>query len=259
VKGGAAGGGYAQVVPMEDINLHFTGDSTPSPVPTTALGDADAHLHNGNALGIDVRRVIWPRTIDMTTGPAQHHRGAGWRERRPAREDRFVIVPGSEIMAILALTTGIDDLETRLARIIVGLRGDKSAVRASDLKAHGAMTLCSKTPSIRIWYRRSKATRARALRAVRNIAHGCNSVLATQLVSRWATSCSPKPASARTSALRSSWTSSAASRPQAGGGDHRRDVRALKMHGGLKKDQLGTPDPGAVQRVLRTCAATFVT
>src|SRR2546429_164726 len=146
VQGGAAGGGYSQVVPMEDINLHFTGDFHAVTSAHNLLSAMlDAHLHHGNALGIDVRRVIWPRTIDMNDRALRSIIvGLGGVNGGPTREDRFVIVPGSEIMAILALATGIDDLEARLARIIVGLHGDKSAVRASDLKAHGAMTLLLK-------------------------------------------------------------------------------------------------------------------
>src|SRR5439155_8738457 len=98
----------------------------------------DAHLHHGNALGIDVRRVTWPRTIDMNDRALRNIIvGLGGVSGGPMREERFVIVPGSEIMAILALATGLEDLESRLARIIVWLRGDKTAVRASDLKAQG--------------------------------------------------------------------------------------------------------------------------
>src|SRR2546427_10625042 len=146
VKGGAAGGGYAQVVPMEDINLHFTGDFHAIASAHNLLSAMlDAHLHHGNALGIDVRRVTWPRTIDMNDRALRNIIvGLGGLSGGPMREERFVIVPGSEIMAILALATGLEDLEARLARIIVGLRGDKTAVRASDLKAQGAMTLLLK-------------------------------------------------------------------------------------------------------------------
>src|SRR5438445_2864121 len=184
VKGGAAGGGYSQVVPMEDINLHFTGDFHAVTSAHNLLSAMlDAHLHHGNALGIDVRRVIWPRTIDMNDRALRSIIvGLGGVNGGPTREDRFVIVPGSEIMAILALATGIDDLEARLARIIVGLHGDKSAVRASDLKAHGAMTLLLKdaiNPNLVQTLEGGPALVHCG--PFGNIAHGCNSVLATQL------------------------------------------------------------------------------
>ncbi len=180
VKGGAAGGGYSQVVPMEDINLHFTGDFHAIASAHNLLSAMlDAHLHHGNALGIDVRRVIWPRTIDMNDRALRNVIvGLGGVNGGPAREERYVIIPGSEIMAILAVATGLQDLEARLARIIVALRGDKTAVRASDLKAQGAMTLLLKdaiNPNL------------------------------------WRTSCSPRGGSGRTSAPRNSSTSSAGS------------------------------------------------
>ena len=127
VKGGAAGGGYAQVVPMEDINLHFTGDFHAVATAHNLLSAMlDAQLHHGNALGLDVRRIIWPRTIDMNDRALRSIVvGLGGVNGGPTREERFVIIPGSEVMAILALATGVADLETRLARIIVGLRGDR--------------------------------------------------------------------------------------------------------------------------------------
>jgi len=139
VKGGAAGGGYAQVVPMEDINLHFTGDFHAIASAHNLLSAIlDSHLHHGNVLGLDTRRITWPRTIDMNDRALRNVIvGLGGLNAGPAREERFVIIPGSEIMAIMALATGIEDLEQRLARIIVGLTPDKKAVRASDLKAQG--------------------------------------------------------------------------------------------------------------------------
>src|SRR5437667_2747041 len=143
VKGGAAGGGYAQVVPMDDINLHFTGDFHAITSAHNLLSAMlDAHLHHGHALGIDVRRVTWPRTIDMNDRALRNIIvGLGGVSGGPMREERFVIVPGSEIMAILALATGLADLEARLARIIVGCRGDNTACRAIDLKPQGDMTM----------------------------------------------------------------------------------------------------------------------
>ena len=125
VKGGAAGGGYAQVVPMEDINLHFTGDFHAIASAHNLLSAMlDAHLHHGNALGLDTRRITWPRTIDMNDRALrQIIVGLGGMNGGPTREERFVIIPGSEVMAIMALATSLADLETRLARIIVGLTG----------------------------------------------------------------------------------------------------------------------------------------
>src|SRR5258707_6581902 len=123
VKGGAAGGGYAQVVPMEDINLHFTGDFHAIATAHNLLSAMlDAQLHHGNALGLDVRRIIWPRTIDTNDRALRSIIvGLGGVNGGPTREERFVIIPGSEVMAILALATGVADLEQRLARVIVGL------------------------------------------------------------------------------------------------------------------------------------------
>ena len=252
VKGGAAGGGYAQVVPMEDINLHFTGDFHAITSAHNLLSAMlDAHLHNGNALGIDVRRVIWPRTIDMNDRALRSIIvGLGGVNGGPVREDRFVIVPGSEIMAILALATGIDDLETRLARIIVGLRGDKSAVRASDLKAHGAMTLLLKdaiNPNLVQTLEGGPALVHCG--PFGNIAHGCNSVLATQLglalgdILLTEAGFGADLGAEKFVDIKCRF---AGLKPEAA--IIVATVRALKMHGGLKKDQLGTPDPGAVQR-----------
>ena len=252
VKGGAAGGGYAQVVPMEDINLHFTGDFHAITSAHNLLSAMlDAHLHHGNALGIDVRRVIWPRTIDMNDRALRSIIvGLGGVNGGPAREDRFVIVPGSEIMAILALATGIDDLETRLARIIVGLRGDKSAVRASDLKAHGAMTLLLKdaiNPNLVQTLEGGPALVHCG--PFGNIAHGCNSVLATKLglalgdILLTEAGFGADLGAEKFVDIKCRF---AGLKPEAA--IIVATVRALKMHGGLKKDQLGTPDPGAVQR-----------
>jgi len=252
VKGGAAGGGYAQVVPMEDINLHFTGDFHAITSAHNLLSAMlDAHLHHGNALGIDVRRVIWPRTIDMNDRALRSIIvGLGGVNGGPAREDRFVIVPGSEIMAILALATGIDDLETRLARIIVGLRGDKSAVRASDLKAHGAMTLLLKdaiNPNLVQTLEGGPALVHCG--PFGNIAHGCNSVLATKLglalgdILLTEAGFGADLGAEKFVDIKCRF---AGLKPEAA--IIVATVRALKMHGGLMKDQLGTPDPGAVQR-----------
>src|SRR6188768_2438624 len=126
VKGGASGGGYAQVVPMDEINLHFTGDFHAITSAHNLLSAMlDNHLHQGNALGLDLRRITWPRTIDMNDRALRSIIvGMGGLNGGPTREDRFVIVPGSEIMAILCLATDLQDLERRLASIIVGLTRD---------------------------------------------------------------------------------------------------------------------------------------
>src|SRR5436853_150131 len=135
VKGGAAGGGYAQVVPMEDINLHFTGDFHAIASAHNLLSAMlDAHLHHGNALGVDVRRVTWPRTIDMNDRALRNVIvGLGGLNAGPTREERYVIIPGSEVMAILALASGLQDLEAAI--IVVTVRAVKmhGGVKKEDL------------------------------------------------------------------------------------------------------------------------------
>jgi formate--tetrahydrofolate ligase len=185
VKGGAAGGGYAQVVPMDDINLHFTGDfhaiSTAHALLAALL---DNHLQQGNALGIDPRRITWPRTIDMNDRALRNCIiGLGGVGDGIPREEHFVIIPASEIMAIVALATSPQDLEERLARIIVGSTAGASRrpVTAGELRATGAMALLLKD-----------AIRPNLVQTLEggpafvhagpfgNIAHGCNSILATR-------------------------------------------------------------------------------
>ncbi|HWC73358.1 MAG TPA: formate--tetrahydrofolate ligase [Gemmatimonadales bacterium] len=252
VKGGAAGGGYAQVVPMEDINLHFTGDFHAIASAHNLLSAmVDAHLHHGNALGLDVRRIIWPRTIDMNDRALRNIIvGLGGLSGGPMREERFVIIPGSEIMAILALATGIGDLEQRIARIIVGLRPDKTPGRASDLKAEGAMTLLLKDAL--------KPNLVQTLEGgpalvhcgpFGNIAHGCNSVLATKLglaLSEIVLTEAGFGADLGAEKFFDIKCRFAGLKPEAA--IIVATVRALKMHGGIKKDQLALPDPAAVQR-----------
>jgi len=185
VKGGAAGGGYAQVLPMEDINLHFTGDFHAIASAHALLAAMlDNHLHQSNALGIDPRRITWPRTIDMSDRALRDCViGLGGVANGVAREERWVIIPASEVMAIVALATGPEDLEQRLGRIIVGSTAgaDRRPVRASDLKASGAMAMLLKD-----------AIRPNLVQTLEggpafvhagpfgNIAHGCNSILATR-------------------------------------------------------------------------------
>jgi formate--tetrahydrofolate ligase len=252
VKGGAAGGGYSQVVPMEDINLHFTGDFHAIASAHNLLSAMlDAHLHHGNALGIDTRRVNWPRTIDMNDRALRSIIvGLGGVNGGPTREERFVIVPGSEIMAILALATGIEDLEARLSRIIVGLRGDKTAVRASDLKAQGAMTLLLKdaiNPNLVQTLEGGPALVHCG--PFGNIAHGCNSVVATQLglaLSDIVLTEGGFGADLGAEKFFDIKCRFAGLKPEAA--IIVATVRALKMHGGVKKERLAAADPAAVQR-----------
>ncbi|PYP58658.1 MAG: formate--tetrahydrofolate ligase [Gemmatimonadetes bacterium] len=252
VKGGAAGGGYAQVVPMEDINLHFTGDFHAIASAHNLLSAMlDAHLHHGNALGLDVRRIIWPRTIDMNDRALRNIIvGLGGLSGGPMREERFVIIPGSEIMAILALATGIDDLEERIARIIVGLRPDKTAARASDLKAQGAMTLLLKdaiNPNLVQTLEGGPALVHGG--PFGNIAHGCNSVAATQLgltLSDIVLTEAGFGADLGAEKFFDIKCRFAGLKPEAA--IIVATLRALKMHGGVKKDRLATADPAAVQR-----------
>jgi formate--tetrahydrofolate ligase len=252
VKGGAAGGGYAQVVPMEDINLHFTGDFHAIASAHNLLSAMlDAHLHHGNTLGIDTRRVLWPRTIDMNDRALRNIIvGLGGANGGPTREERYVIIPGSEIMAITALASGIEDLEARLSRIIVGLRGDKTAVRASDIKAHGAMTLLLKdaiNPNLVQTLEGGPALVHCG--PFGNIAHGCNSVVATQLglaLSDIVLTEAGFGADLGAEKFFDIKCRFAGLKPEAA--IVVATVRALKMHGGVKKDRLGTADPAAVQR-----------
>ncbi|HKG33303.1 MAG TPA: formate--tetrahydrofolate ligase [Gemmatimonadales bacterium] len=184
VKGGAAGGGYAQVVPMDEINLHFTGDFHAITSAHNLLSAMlDNHLHQGNALGLDPRRITWPRTMDMNDRALRSLViSLGGINAGPVREERFVIVPGSEIMAILALATDLSDLEARIGRIIVGLTRDRKPVTASDLKASGAMTLLLKDAILPNLVQTLEGGPALVhCGPFGNIAHGCNSIVATRL------------------------------------------------------------------------------
>ncbi|WP_289637780.1 formate--tetrahydrofolate ligase, partial [uncultured Adlercreutzia sp.] len=142
IKGGAAGGGYAQVVPMEDINLHFTGDFHAIGAANNLLAAMlDNHIQQGNALGIDVKRITWKRCVDMNDRQLRNViDGLGGRMQGVPREDGFDITVASEVMAVLCLASDIPDLKARLGRIIVGYTYDGKPVTAHDLKAEGAMT-----------------------------------------------------------------------------------------------------------------------
>ena len=185
VKGGAAGGGYSQVIPMDEINLHFTGDfHAISSAHALLSAMLDNHLHHGNALKIDSRRITWPRTIDMNDRALRDCViGLGGVANGNVREERWVIIPASEVMAIVALASDREDLEKRLGRIIVGATAgsERAPVRASDLKAAGAMTLLLKD-AIRPNLVQTLEGGPALVHAgpFGNIAHGCNSVIATK-------------------------------------------------------------------------------
>jgi len=256
VKGGAAGGGYAQVVPMDDINLHFTGDfHAISSAHALLAAMLDNHLHQGNALGIDPRRITWPRTIDMNDRALRNVIvGLGGAADGVPREERFVIIPASEIMAIVALATSPQDLEERLARIIVGSTygSAKRPVTAGELRATGAMALLLKD-----------AIRPNIVQTLEggpafvhagpfgNIAHGCNSILATRSALALADIVVTEAGfgsdlgaekffniKCRMGGLQPEAAVIVAT------------VRSLKMHGGADKKNLGVEDLDALRRGL---------
>jgi formate--tetrahydrofolate ligase len=183
VKGGAAGGGYAQVVPMEDINLHFTGDFGAIQLANNLLAAMlDNHIHHGNELGIDVRRIQWKRVLDMNDRALRDVVvSLGGTANGYPREDGFDIVVASEVMAIFCLATSLEDLKKRLGNIVVGYTREQKPVTARDLQAHGAMTVLLKdalAPNLVQTLENNPAFIHGGPFA--NIAHGCNSVIATQ-------------------------------------------------------------------------------
>lgn len=192
IKGGAAGGGYAQVLPMEDINLHFTGDMHAITSANNLLcAMLDNHLQQGNELGIDPRRVLIKRCLDMNDRALRNIViGMGGKVNGVVREDHFIITVASEVMAILCLASDIDDLKKRLGRILVAYTYDGKPVYASDLKAHGAMTALLKDaikPNLVQTLEGTPAIMHGGPFA--NIAHGCNSVRATKLALKLADYC----------------------------------------------------------------------
>lgn len=252
IKGGAAGGGYAQVVPMEDINLHFTGDFHAITSAHNLLSAMlDNHLHHGNALRVDLRQITWPRTIDMNDRALrQIVIGLGGSTGGVPREERFVITPASEIMAVMALAKDPPDLEERLARIIVAANVDKQPVRARDLNAQGAMTLLLKD-----------ALQPNLVQTLEggpafvhcgpfgNIAHGCNSVIATDLALRLGDIVLTEAGFGADLGAEKFFDikcRGAGLEPEAA--IIVATVRALKLHGGSSKDRLSQPDPAAVER-----------
>ena len=254
VKGGAAGGGYAQIVPMDEINLHFTGDFHAITSAHNLLSAMlDNHLHWGNALGIDPRRITWPRTIDMNDRALRCLVvSLGGINAGPVREERFVIVPGSEIMAILALASDLSDLEARIGRIIVGLTRDRKPVTAGELKAAGAMTLLLKDAILPNLVQTLEGGPALVHAGpFGNIAHGCNSLIATKLALSLGDIVLTEAGfgadlgaekffdiKCRFGGLKPETAVVVAT------------IRALKMHGGVKKDALATPDVAALKRGL---------
>ncbi|HEM5963496.1 TPA: formate--tetrahydrofolate ligase [Streptococcus suis] len=189
IKGGAAGGGYAQVLPMEDINLHFTGDMHAITTANNALSALiDNHIHQGNVIGIDQRRVIWKRVVDLNDRALRKVTvGLGGPLNGIPREDGFDITVASEIMAILCLATDINDLKERLANIVIGYRFDRSPVYVRDLAVEGALTLILKDAIKPNLVQTIYGTPAFVHGGpFANIAHGCNSVLATTTALRLA-------------------------------------------------------------------------
>src|SRR5580692_9512373 len=189
MKGGAAGGGYSQVVPMEDINLHFTGDFGAIALANNLLAALiDNHIHQGNQLGFDVRRVTWRRVVDVNDRALrQIVIGLGGPGNGYPRQDGFDIVVASEVMAIFCLATSVKDLKERLGKIVVGYTAAQKPILARDLQAHGAMTALLRdamAPNVVQTLENNPAFIHGGPFA--NIAHGCNSVMATQTALRLA-------------------------------------------------------------------------
>ncbi len=254
IKGGAAGGGYAQVVPMENINLHFTGDFHAIGAANNLLAAMlDNHIQQGNELNINPKSITWKRAVDMNDRQLRHIvDGLGGEKQGVPREDGFQITVASEIMAIFCLATDIDDLKARLARIVVGYTYDGKPVTASDLKAVGAMAALLKDalkPNLVQTLEHTPALVHGGPFA--NIAHGCNSVIATTTALKLADYVVTEAGfgadlgaekfldlKCRFAGVSPSAVVVVAT------------VRALKMHGGLAKDELGTEDLEALERGL---------
>ncbi len=252
VKGGAAGGGYAQVVPMEDINLHFTGDFHAIGAANNLLAAMlDNHIHQGNALGIDTRKITWKRCVDMNDRQLRYVTdGLGGKANGVPREDGYDITVASEIMAVFCLASSITDLKERLSKIIVGYTYDDKPVTAGDLKAVGAMTALLKDAIKPNLVQTLEGTPAFVHGGpFANIAHGCNSVIATKLALKMGDYTVTEAGfgadlgaekfldiKCRMAGLKPDAVVVVAT------------VRALKMHGGLDKKELGTEDISALER-----------
>ena len=252
VKGGAAGGGYAQVVPMEDINLHFTGDFHAIGAANNLLAAMlDNHIHQGNALGIDTRRITWKRCVDMNDRQLRNVvDGLGGKVNGVPREDGFDITVASEIMAVFCLATSITDLKERLGRIIVGYSYDGKPVTAGDLKAVGAMTALLKDAIKPNLVQTLEGTPAFVHGGpFANIAHGCNSVIATRMAMRlgdYAVTEAGFGADLGAEKFLDIKCRYAGIKPSAV--VMVATVRALKMHGGLAKTELGSENIEALEK-----------
>ena len=252
IKGGAAGGGYAQVVPMDEINLHFTGDfHAISSAHNLLSAMLDNHLHQGNTLDIDQRRITWPRTMDMNDRALRNiNIGLGGPLGGVPREERFVITPASEIMAIMSLAKDMADLEDRLGTIIVGLTRARQPVRARDIHAHGAMTLLLKDALLPNLVQTLEGGPALIhCGPFGNIAHGCNSIIATEMAMRLADIVVTEAGFGADLGAEKFFDIKCRSggfQPEAA--VIVATVRALKLHGGADKKALSDPDPDAVER-----------
>ena len=251
IKGGAAGGGYAQVVPMEDINLHFTGDFHAIGAANNLLAAMlDNHIYQGNSLNIDPRRITWKRCVDMNDRQLRYVTdGLGGRINGVPREDGYDITVASEIMAVFCLSTSIEDLKERLSRIVVAYTYDEKPVTAGDLKAVGAMAALLKDDIKPNLVQTLEGTPALVHGGpFANIAHGCNSVLATKMAMRLSDYAITEAGfgadlgaekfldiKCRMTGLTPSAVVIVAT------------VRALKMHGGLAKTELGTENLEALE------------
>ena len=251
IKGGAAGGGYAQVIPMEDINLHFTGDFHAIGAANNLLAAMlDNHIYQGNSLGIDPRRITWKRCVDMNDRQLRFVTdGLGGRVNGTPREDGFDITVASEIMAVLCLSASLSDLKARLSRIIVGYTYDEKPITAGDLKAEGAMAALLKDALKPNLVQTLEGTPAFVHGGpFANIAHGCNSVIATRTAMKMSDYAITEAGfgadlgaekfldiKCRMAGLTPSCVVIVAT------------VRALKMHGGLAKTELGTENLGALR------------
>ena len=252
IKGGAAGGGYAQVVPMEDINLHFTGDFHAIGAANNLLAAMlDNHIQQGNALGIDVRKITWKRCVDMNDRQLRFIvDGMGGKANGVPREDGFDITVASEIMAVLCLSTSISDLKDRLSKIIVGYTYDDKPVTCGQLKVQGAMTALLKDAIKPNLVQTLEGTPAFVHGGpFANIAHGCNSVMATKMALKmgdYAVTEAGFGADLGAEKFLDIKCRMAGLTPDAV--VIVATVRALKMHGGLDKKQLDTEDLGALEK-----------
>ena len=252
VKGGAAGGGYAQVVPMEDINLHFTGDFHAIGAANNLLAAMlDNHIYQGNSLNIDPRRITWKRCVDMNDRQLRFVTdGLGGRVNGVPREDGYDITVASEIMAVLCLATSITDLKERLSRIIVGYTYDEKPVTAGQLNAAGAMTALLKDALKPNLVQTLEGTPALVHGGpFANIAHGCNSVMATKLAMKlgdYAITEAGFGADLGAEKFLDIKCRYAGLKPDAV--VIVATIRALKMHGGLAKTELGAENLDALEK-----------